>query len=144
MKVILIALLLIGVVVAEMQETEDSLPAPAIPKPGDSTGCTICKWIVTSVSALLAKNNSQQQIVKVLTKGCDVFFISSWITQCQGYVQNNVPMIIQLLQQGVNPNQVCTKVGLCSGSDELPEIQRDIRRPLVKAFHKGKRLVHKL
>ena len=55
----------------------------------------------------------QQEIEAALEKVCSIL-PSTVKAECDDFVKTYAPMIVQLLVQELDPEQVCTVIGLCS------------------------------
>ncbi|CAL1548952.1 unnamed protein product, partial [Lymnaea stagnalis] len=77
--------------------------------------CDLCKYVVTYIDTFLKENTTETEIEALLQKVCDIL-PSSMKQQCDSLVQQYGPVIIQLLLQELDPTQVCTAIGLCTGN----------------------------
>jgi len=119
MKVLLLLLFVGAVCAVNYPIRQNNMPPSIKQEPGDSTQCTICKWIVTTVQAALSANETVQQITDLVTKGCGVFIFPNWVNQCEKFVSSYLPLIIQMISQGQSANQICSTLSLCSSFSEM-------------------------
>ncbi|KAI8797151.1 proactivator polypeptide, partial [Biomphalaria glabrata] len=77
--------------------------------------CDLCKYVLTYVDTFLGENATEVEIESLLKKACS--FLPSSVTQeCDSFIQQYGPMIIQLLIKELDPSQVCTVIGFCAGN----------------------------
>uniref|UniRef100_A0A8C5HJM5 Prosaposin n=1 Tax=Gouania willdenowi TaxID=441366 RepID=A0A8C5HJM5_GOUWI len=77
--------------------------------------CDVCKMAVNYIDGVLEQNITEAKIGEAVRKVCS-FLPSSYQTQCDQFVEQYEPMLIQLLLQMMDPDFVCTKVGACPGA----------------------------
>ncbi|RUS88535.1 hypothetical protein EGW08_003711, partial [Elysia chlorotica] len=87
--------------------------------------CILCEFVMTQLDSILASNATQQQIVQALDQVCN-FLPASVKQQCDGFVKQYTPTLIQLLLQ-VKPSQVCTSLKLCNSSNEGLKVQEQVK-----------------
>jgi len=56
----------------------------------------------------------QEEILEALDKACSLL-PASLNASCKDFINKYVPAIIEMLRQEVDPQEVCTLLGLCSG-----------------------------
>lgn len=83
----------------------------------DSGECMLCTSVVGGAEPKITKDMSKDQIEKLLYDECSKFRPYQGI--CDGFVQKNVDVIVDLLQRNMSPKQVCQKLSLCVIDDEL-------------------------
>jgi len=86
--------------------------------------CSICQLVVSYVESYVAKNQTEQQIIAQLEQLCSL--LGPLSSQCNAFVENYVPELIQWLENGESPQQFCTQVGLCSSVEvhKLAQIKK--------------------
>jgi len=75
--------------------------------------CSICELVVTFAENYLEKNSSLPGLEKALEEVCDVL-PSPFSDQCDQFVEQQLPALIQWLINKENPDAFCTQAGLCS------------------------------
>jgi len=121
--------------------------------------CKLCEAAVQEVESLINFGHNEEAIIGNLTQGChDAFdefpdFLRPvFLDLCIGFVNVTVRDIIDLLQDDLEPEQICTMLGLCDSEDFLKlsyvlktvkeskavaSIQQDLYGPLECKFCKG-------
>jgi len=75
-------------------------------------GCSVCELVVQYVEAYLANNQTEQQIEQELDQLCAL--LGPLSQTCTQFVGTYLPQLIQWIENGENPQQFCTQVGLCA------------------------------
>jgi len=83
----------------------------------DGGNCMLCKLVVSYVEQYLEKNNTQQEIEKLLDKVCDALPLLK--AQCKALVHEYLPELIEFIENKENPDTFCAQIGLCPKS--VPE-----------------------
>ncbi|KAK3744542.1 hypothetical protein RRG08_056678 [Elysia crispata] len=83
-----------------------------VSKVRDGPQCTICEFVMTELDNMLSDNATQAQIEAALEKVCNML-PPSVKDECDTLVKQYAPQLIQLLLQ-FKPQQVCTRLGLCT------------------------------
>eukprot|EP01122_Echinamoeba_exundans_P004333 TRINITY_DN1435_c1_g1_i1.p1 TRINITY_DN1435_c1_g1~~TRINITY_DN1435_c1_g1_i1.p1 ORF type:complete len:326 (-),score=77.58 TRINITY_DN1435_c1_g1_i1:48-1025(-) len=81
--------------------------------------CTICNFLVNYIEKALASNSTEQAIIAKLDKVCNYF--GPFESQCQSFVAQEAPALIQLLLNKMPPAVVCAKVHACKNSTDVAE-----------------------
>uniref|UniRef100_A0A670I7Q7 Prosaposin n=1 Tax=Podarcis muralis TaxID=64176 RepID=A0A670I7Q7_PODMU len=84
-------------------------------KPSESEVCHVCTLIVTYVDQELEKNQTQEQIGNMLSKGCQLL-PEALVYPCDQLVVQYEPAAVRLLVQVMEPTFVCAKIGACPSS----------------------------
>ncbi|KAK6187955.1 hypothetical protein SNE40_005871 [Patella caerulea] len=86
-----------------------------IEKGGNSIQCIVCEAVMKNLDDLLGQNRSEEAIKQALDKVCGL--LPSWFeSECDSLVKQYTDQIVQLLIQGLDPEQICTKIGLCTST----------------------------
>jgi saposin len=96
------------------KEAESKKPASS----GDVTigpECVLCEFIMKELQSLLTDNATEAEIIAALDKVCSVM-PASVKQPCLDFVNTYGPAIIALLQQELDPAQICTFLGMCTQS----------------------------
>ncbi|XP_033004964.1 prosaposin-like isoform X1 [Lacerta agilis] len=84
-------------------------------KPSEGEVCHVCTLIVTYVDQELEKNQTQEQIGNMLSKGCQLL-PEALVYPCDQLVVQYEPAAVRLLVQVMEPTFVCAKIGACPSS----------------------------
>lgn len=87
------------------------LPVRVI-KPKDGGFCEVCKKLVSYLDHNLEKNSTKQEILAALEKGCS-FLPDPYQKQCDQFVTEYEPVLIEILVEVMDPSFVCLKIGAC-------------------------------
>ncbi|KAJ3435946.1 hypothetical protein M0812_17988 [Anaeramoeba flamelloides] len=79
-------------------------------------GCLVCTTVVSAAEQYLADGKTEAQIEALLDKECNKLPIGK--TQCQDIVNEDVPKIIQFLEEKKTPQEICSLLGLCTSEVE--------------------------
>jgi saposin len=77
--------------------------------------CAICEFVMKEVESLLGKNATEAEVEAALEKVCG-FLPATIKDECDSFVQAYTPAIINLILQNVQPDEICSKIGLCTSS----------------------------
>ncbi|XP_075390928.1 prosaposin [Tenrec ecaudatus] len=78
----------------------------------DGGFCEVCKKLVNYLDKNLEKNSTKQEILAALEKGCH-FLPEPYQNQCDQFVAQYEPVLIEILVEMMDPSFVCMKVGAC-------------------------------
>nr|XP_036854704.1 prosaposin isoform X2 [Manis javanica] len=81
--------------------------------------CEVCKKVLGFLYYILEKNSTSQEILAVFKKGCS-FLPDPYQQQCDQFVTEYEPMLLEILLAVVNPPFMCQKIGACSTAHKLP------------------------
>ncbi|XP_048248444.1 uncharacterized protein LOC124149338 isoform X2 [Haliotis rufescens] len=76
-------------------------------------GCELCQFLINTIDQYLKENKTEAAINATVTNFCNELPEPLKDT-CTGFA----PQLVKLLAEGVDPKQACTKIGLCSSSEE--------------------------
>jgi len=83
--------------------------------------CELCDVVVQKVEDYIMKNSTEKQIRAALSELCTL--LPHTITQeCQGFVDLNLDMIMQLLVKEVSPDHVCSAIAACSHATKTSKV----------------------
>ncbi|XP_028915571.1 prosaposin isoform X1 [Ornithorhynchus anatinus] len=74
--------------------------------------CDVCKKLVGYLDHNLEQNSTKQEILAGLEKGCS-FLPDPYQKQCDEFVDEYEPVLIEILVEMMDPNFVCLKIGAC-------------------------------
>ncbi|KAJ5072527.1 hypothetical protein M0811_01542 [Anaeramoeba ignava] len=97
----------------------------ATPKAPRGIECTVCEMIMELLDNFLKDNHTDQEIEQFLENVCNMLpsFLSG---PCDSLVQEYLPQIINLIVNGVTPDQICSMIGLCATPPPTPSIFKGI------------------
>lgn len=78
----------------------------------DGGFCEVCKKLVGYLEHNLEKNSTKQEILAALEKGCS-FLPDPYQKQCDQFVTEYEPVLIEVLVEVMDPAFVCLKIGAC-------------------------------
>lgn len=87
----------------------------------ESAGCTVCNSVVALVENLIQSSTVESKI-EGLVKGYCETLSSPLSTLCDTVVDKFVPVIISLVEQGIESLHICVKLGLCEAETARPRI----------------------
>nr|XP_026261574.1 prosaposin isoform X2 [Urocitellus parryii] len=94
-----------------------ALPARVTPLK-DGPFCEVCKKLVGYLEHNLEKNSTKQEILSALEKGCS-FLPEPYQKQCDEFVTEYEPVLVEVLVEVMDPSFVCSKIGACSSARKL-------------------------
>lgn len=80
--------------------------------------CTICTFIISRMKHYAAENQTAEEILASLRKSCDLFAVISLKEQCESFLDQYGPYIIQMVSSDVQPKVACQDLGLCDKSSQ--------------------------
>ncbi|XP_036911723.1 prosaposin isoform X2 [Sturnira hondurensis] len=78
----------------------------------DGGFCEVCKKLVGYLDQNLEKNSTKEEILAALEKGCN-FLPDPYNKQCDQFVTEYEPVLIEILVEVMEPSYVCSKIGVC-------------------------------
>lgn len=90
-------------------------------EPVGSTQCTLCKYIVSYVDAVIQTNKSEAAIDAALEKVCTIL-PQSLRTSCVQFVDTYGPVLVDYIAKYASANEVCNALKLCqNGTQAIPK-----------------------
>ncbi|XP_049993919.1 prosaposin isoform X2 [Alexandromys fortis] len=80
--------------------------------------CEVCKKLVTYLEHNLEKNSTKEEILAALEKGCS-FLPDPYQKECDDFVAEYEPLLVEILVQVMDPSFVCSKIGACPSATKL-------------------------
>ncbi|GAB1295145.1 Prosaposin [Apodemus speciosus] len=80
--------------------------------------CEVCKKLVLYLEHNLEKNSTKEEILAALKKGCS-FLPDPYQKQCDDFVAEYEPMLVEILVEVMDPSFVCSKIGVCPSAYKL-------------------------
>jgi saposin len=96
-----------------------------------SIECSLCVYVAGLVDAKLMDNKTEEQIVEELKLACNLF-PTTLKDQCESFINEYGPYIVQLVAQDLDPQSTCASLKLCDVAIEESTINR-----LYKKFHQS-------
>nr|XP_023422522.1 saposin-C isoform X1 [Cavia porcellus] len=84
----------------------------------DGGFCEVCKKLVGYLEHNLEKNSTKQEILNALEKGCSLL-PDPYQKQCDEFVSQYEPLLVEILVEVIDPSFVCTKIGACHSVRKL-------------------------
>lgn len=78
----------------------------------------MCKKLVTYLEHNLEKNSTKEEILAALEKGCS-FLPDPYQKECDDFVSEYEPLLVEILVQVMDPSFVCSKIGACPSASKL-------------------------
>lgn len=102
--------------------------------PVDKTDvCQYCEGMVTDVRNFLSDKQTQAQIKQYLDAACSIIPSTELSQQCKDYVDNDLEEVLDLIASELDPQTVCSLIGLCSGLEDTVQHSPTINRvPTMK------------
>jgi saposin len=117
----------IGICAAKKAKAPKVSKAPKKPK---DINCDMCTYVIQSMESWLEQNATVQQIEQNLETLCAL--IPGFTAQCDAIVLQEVPQIIQWIEQNESPNDICTQLGFCNSTRRLKGKEAVLKQKLVK------------
>jgi len=77
-----------------------------------STDCSLCEFVANYVEGYIAENYTEAQIDVLLDRVCTLG-PNSFVEECQDFINEEVPVIINKFENYETPAEVCTQMGFC-------------------------------
>uniref|UniRef100_UPI00398F032C prosaposin-like n=1 Tax=Pristiophorus japonicus TaxID=55135 RepID=UPI00398F032C len=81
--------------------------------------CDVCKKFIAQVADLVKDKSLQDAVKDALHKGCALIPIKEFADQCNDYVDSYLPLIIQFIENELDPSVVCVALGLCKSQQPI-------------------------
>lgn len=100
----------------------------------DSTEiCTYCETIIQDVKDYISNKQTQAEIQQFLESACSIIPDSQMSTECKQTIDSYLPEILDMIAADMDPQVVCSLMGLCTGLEDTVNHRPVIHRvPLVK------------
>ncbi|XP_052768278.1 uncharacterized protein LOC128208756 [Mya arenaria] len=96
-----------------------------LPKPADADkektsvkACTYCELLVNEVKDVLHEKMTEAKIASLLSNVCTYLPNSDLIDLCKGIVTEYAPEIIEMINNDISTDMICTAVGFCPGLED--------------------------
>eukprot|EP00094_Tigriopus_californicus_P010505 TCALIF_10133-PA protein Name:"Similar to PSAP Prosaposin (Bos taurus)" AED:0.01 eAED:0.01 QI:34/1/0.87/1/0.85/0.87/8/809/757 len=87
-------------------------------KKNDDT-CALCEYVMNTIDGMIVDKSDQRMIVNLLDSICYKFMPHSISNECEKYVSEYTPIILELLAEEFTPEQICSELQMCSGKPSV-------------------------
>jgi len=88
---------------------------PASPSVGASVQCILCEYVIGELKTLIGTNATEAEVIAAVDKVCNIL-PKTVADSCRSFIDTYGPAIIKLLISDLDPDQICTEIGLCDSS----------------------------
>lgn len=92
-----------------------------IPQKDNDEVCQFCETVVQEVKSMLLDQKTQDEIKKFLDSACSVIPSAELSKKCTTTVNNYLSELMTIISMELNPQLVCSLMGLCSGFANQPK-----------------------
>merc|ERR1712136_669366 len=87
--------------------------------------CDVCTFFATELDKLVSTNSTKEEIKDALEKACNILPSKSFVVECNALVDTYIDQIIEEIESGLSPKNICgaSGLGLCTSSLELTQVQ---------------------
>ncbi|KAM9965378.1 hypothetical protein ACTFIW_005194 [Dictyostelium discoideum] len=79
-----------------------------------NSGCTFCKHLTNKVKDYFQQTNStEKEIISYLDEECELLDSKNLVLTCQILVQQNTPIVIDLINNSESPSLICQNIDIC-------------------------------
>ena len=78
--------------------------------------CQICKFLVNEALAVVEKNKTEEKLVGFFESACKILFQGDLLAECDHFIEQYGPDLVQLILQELDATLICTKIGICPNS----------------------------
>lgn len=86
-------------------------------KANADTKCILCEFVLKEIDSLVSDNATEQEILSALEKVCSIL-PSTLRSECVSFIDTYGPTIFFLLSHELDPETVCTMIGLCTSQSQ--------------------------
>lgn len=107
-------------------------------KPQNNAACDICKKAIDYIYESLKDEKVEEEIIEGLDNLCNQY-PSPYDSLCLSYVNQYVPLAIQWIESGIEKNDICSLLGLCSPkklTTRNPQSKALILKHVMKTYPK--------
>merc|ERR1712183_882082 len=90
----------------------------------DDETCEICKLVATELDQVFDEDSTQKEIEEALENVCNIL-PSSIKSECDDFIEEYTPQIIQLLEEKLQPESLCKQIGLCTSEKKSKPVSDD-------------------
>jgi len=78
--------------------------------------CPLCEFVITRLDSMLQDNATEEEVKDTVEQICN-YMPKTVKSQCREFIDEYGDTIIEYLIQELDPQEICTKLGLCGKSD---------------------------
>merc|ERR1712111_36998 len=84
--------------------------------------CDVCMDIVTDIDEWITSDSTMDEIIQFVEGLCSLLSFDPTLEKiCDSIIENNLPEIINgLVNDNLNPSEVCQSIGMCASPDTTP------------------------
>ncbi|OHT11317.1 hypothetical protein TRFO_19302 [Tritrichomonas foetus] len=101
-----------------------------INKPSPNGLCETCKETIQMIEDLLEDKKVEEEIISVLKQFCDTL-PEELVASCDSIADQYVPLVIKLIESGLETLDICGKIGFCS-TNQISSQKASKRVPIRK------------
>ncbi|XP_068710683.1 prosaposin-like [Montipora capricornis] len=90
-----------------------------------SPQCILCEYVMGELKTILKENATQQEIEDALEEVCSIL-PETVRNDCNEFVQQYEPAIVQILIAELDPSIVCTTLGLCASKEHRKALEKQV------------------
>ncbi|KAK2154404.1 hypothetical protein LSH36_269g05058 [Paralvinella palmiformis] len=83
------------------------------------TICTYCENIITDVKSLITDKQAWNKVQKFMESACSIIPDAEVATKCKQMVDNYLPELLAMLEKNIDPQMICSLLGMCNGVKDL-------------------------
>lgn len=93
-------------------------------KLGEESVCGTCQKIIASIKEMLNDHASEEAIVSAAVQTCEEM-PTSYAAICRQAISTYIPLILQLLEEGIEALNICQNFGLCGAraASRVPKLE---------------------
>jgi len=80
--------------------------------------CQFCESIIQDARDMISQKSTQEEIQQLLDSACSVIPDQSIASECQDMVNQYLAEVISIVESELDPQMVCSLLGLCSGLED--------------------------
>lgn len=96
---------------------DDTTSKQSVELKANPAECALCKFVVNYVDTVIQNNKSEAAIEAALEKVCTIL-PHALNSSCVQFVENYGPILVQLLEKYVTPDQVCAAIKACTNASQ--------------------------
>ncbi|KAL4240157.1 hypothetical protein ACF0H5_000951 [Mactra antiquata] len=91
---------------------------------GDLDYCETCEFIVGDIQTYLKENKTEDEIIQLVKQLCH-YLPDTVSVQCEQEAEVYMKRIIDMISQGLTPQQICVAIGICAGTENTSNDKED-------------------
>jgi len=95
--------------------------------PPKGTGCVLCEYVISTLDNMIEDKSNVEEIKAALESLCS-YLPSSISKECNAFIENYTSLIIDYLTKGLDPDEICTELGICREVGNV--IEQEVGPPL--------------